>query len=617
MKSYLVSIQPLGLENIVQIESRLDDVIRDAGASLYSPCGGRGQCGKCRIVLSQNSLVQQKPSEIESSHISMELLEKGVRLACQTDVQSDLTVTIPQESMVGDMRMVLNGIGKKVKPIPFTRQFHVELFKPDMERHKADLEHLIQLIYQEGSYPILMAQKPLLRLSETLRNPTGQVTVTIWNDREIIDVEEGQVLNGCYGAAIDVGTTKIAVCLVNLKNGEVIDSAGDINAQSAHGDDVLVRIEFASTSEAKGALLQKEAVGTINRLISRICLKHGIDPRHIYEATVVGNTAMHHILLGIFPEYLSLAPYVPVVTRALDRKGKDLNLDINDEGNIHFLPLISGFVGSDCLANILSAELHEAQGLSLLLDIGTNTEIVLVNQGRIFACSCASGPAFEGGGIKCGMKAVKGAIEHVEIDPATGGIIFQTISGATPQGICGSGVIDCIAKMLDAGIIDEKGLFRGNVSQPGVRPSKDGGWEICIAKRLIHNEDIVLTQKDVGEFQVAKAAVRAGIAVLMEKAEVNVPRIDRILISGSFGSHINPQSALSIGILPEVPIHKIETIGNAALEGAKMVLTSDRVHHLALRIARKVEYVELAASDTFQKRFIEALSFPDKKDESL
>jgi uncharacterized 2Fe-2S/4Fe-4S cluster protein (DUF4445 family) len=614
MKSYHVTLPPQGLAKSVPEGARLDHVIREAGLNLNSSCGGKGRCGKCRVVLSQSGVLQLTPNEIERDHISTELLKRGIRLACQTDIRCDLTVKVAQTSVAGEIQGVLKGIERKVEPSPFTKQFHIDLHKSDIQPHEADFERLVQLVLRENSYPALIAQKPLSKLSETMRNPTGRVTVTIWNDREVIDVEEDHVLNGCFGVAVDVGTTKIAVCLIDLNTGNVVDTEGDINAQSAHGDDVLVRIEVASSGKVEAALLQKEAVDTINRLISRICLKHDIDPRHIYQAVVVGNTAMHHILLGIFPEYLSLSPYAPTVTNALDRKGKDLNLNMNHEGYIHFPPLISGFVGSDCLANILATELHESQGVSLLLDIGTNTEIVLVNDGRILSCSGASGPAFEGGGIKHGMKAVKGAIERVTIDPVTGGIVFKTIGGSSPRGICGSGVIDCIAAMIDAGIIDKKGLFIENVSLPCVRPSKDGGWEICITKSSKDFEDIVLTQKDVGEIQVAKAAVRAGISVLMETEAVDTSQIDRILISGSFGSRIDPQSALSIGILPNVPLEIIELIGNAALEGAKMALISDRIQHLAQKIAEDVEHVELADSMVFQQRFIEALGFPCLRD---
>jgi uncharacterized 2Fe-2S/4Fe-4S cluster protein (DUF4445 family) len=396
-----------------------------------------------------------------------------------------------------------------------------------------------------------------------------------------------------------------------LVTGEIVDIAGCANPQIPYGDDVLSRIEYAMNGKKARNVLQKEVVGTINQLISISCSKNRIDRRHIYEATLVGNTAMHHLLLGISPEYLAESPYVPAVKGPLNMKANALKLNIHPEGNIHFLPLIAGFVGSDCLGDILATGIHKEKEICLLLDIGTNTEVVLGNRERVVTCSCASGPAFEGAHTKYGMKAVDGAIESVRIDPKNEQIYIQTINGSPPAGLCGSGIIDTISEMLKAGIIDKMGLFKKEAHFQNVRMNEDGEWEIMIAHRGKSLKDIVVTQKDVNEIQLAKAAIFSGISILMKALDVTPEKIRRVYFAGAFGNTINPANAKSIGLVPDIPTERMYPVGNAALSGAKMVLISQKARKTCVKILERLHYVELSAYPEFESVYIPALRFPD------
>jgi uncharacterized 2Fe-2S/4Fe-4S cluster protein (DUF4445 family) len=607
-----VVIQPLGLRRRAERGQTLYEVIREAGIELTSICGGLGKCGKCRVVVTDGREAINRPTEVEQEHFSVQELLSSVRLACQIKVQGSIEVYVPRESVVTRIRLQSEGVETKVEPLPLVEKFYVELPKPTLQSLEPDLERLLRSLYEYNVQPSYISPEILRSLPETLRGAYWKVTTTVWNNKEILDVEKGNTSKACYGLAVDVGTTKIASYLVGLTTGETVAVSSMVNPQVSYGEDVITRVTYAMRGETERKELQRKVVEGINQLIAECCSNHGIDPRHIYEATVVGNTAMHHLLLGISPKYLALSPYVPAVKGPLNLKAKELDLDVNPHANVHFLPVIAGFVGSDCVADILATGLFKEKDLCLLLDIGTNTEVVVGNQKRMVACSCASGPAFEGAHIKHGMKASSGAIEGARIDSDTLEVSFRTIDNVEPRGLCGSGIVDIIAEMLKAGIIDERGTIKREADSPRVRINEEGEREFVVVQAS--PIDIVVTQADVREIQLAKGAIRTGITILMQKMGVTPEQIKRVYIAGAFGTYIDPASAKAIGMIPDIPLNIVTSVGNAAGTGARMVLVSSKAGKVSKKISDSVEYVELAAHPNFHSVFIESLRFPHRED---
>jgi uncharacterized 2Fe-2S/4Fe-4S cluster protein (DUF4445 family) len=609
-----VVVQPFGLRRRVEGGQTLYEVIREAGIELTSICGGLGRCGKCCVVITKGQTTINKPTEVEQERFSVQELSSGVRLACQVKVQGSIEVCIPKESVATRIRLQTEGIETKVKPLPLVKKFYVQLSKPTLQSLEPDLERLLRSLREYNVQPSYTSPEILRILPETLRGADWRVTATVWGGKEILDVEGGNTCNACYGLAVDVGTTKIASYLVSLTTGETVAVSSMVNPQVSYGEDVITRIIYATRGERERKELQRKAVDGVNQLIAECCSKCGVNSRHIYEATVVGNTAMHHLLLGINPKYLALSPYVPAVKGSLNLKAKELNLDVNPRANVHFLPVIAGFVGSDCVADILATGLFKEEYLCLLLDIGTNTEVVIGNKRRLVACSCASGPAFEGAHIKHGMRASSGAIESIRIDPDTLDTSFRTIDNVEPKGFCGSGIVDMIAEMLKAEIIDEKGTIKRETDSQRIRINKEGEREFVVVQSgEASPEDVVVAQGDIREIQLAKGAIRTGVSILMQEMDIKPEQIKHVYIAGAFGTYINPSSAKVIGMIPNVPLNIVTSVGNAAGTGARMALVSSRARRICEKISNSVEYVELAAHPDFQSVFMESLRFPKRE----
>jgi len=605
-----VVIQPFELRMRVRKGSIFYKVIQDAGVQLSSICGGQGRCGKCHVVITKGQGSINKPTKVELEQLSVQEVTHGVRLACQVKVQGNVEVYVPRESLVTQIRLQTEGIETKVKPLPYVKKFYVKLRRPTLQSLEPDLERLLKSMARQGVHPHIIPVEVLRSLPETLRAANWKITVTVWSNREILDVEGGDTRNACYGLAVDVGTTKIASYLVNLSTGENVAVSSMINPQVSYGEDVITRITYAVKDEKETWELQRKVVDGVNHLIAECCSKHEVDRRHIYEVTVVGNTAMHHLFLGIYPKYLALSPYVPAIKGSVNLKAKELDLDVNPNANIHFLPVVAGFVGSDCVADILATGLFKEKNLSLLLDIGTNTEVVVGNKESLVACSCASGPAFEGAHIKHGMRASSGAIESVKIEPRTLNVSFRTIGNVEPKGLCGSGIVDVIAEMLKVGIIDEKGAFIHKAGSSRVRINENGEREFVVVQAGEKgSKDIVVTQKDIRQIQLAKAAIRSGISILMHEMDIRPEQIKRVYIAGAFGTYINPASARVIGMIPPVPLNIVRSVGNAAGTGAKIALISGKARKTCEKISECVKYIELAAHPNFHSFFMEYLNF--------
>ncbi len=486
--------------------------------------------------------------------------------------------------------------------------------KPTLSDVRPDFERLLDSLKKEHGYKELEVDYELLKeLPDILRNANWDLTVTIWNDHVIIAAEAGDTSNKLLGSAIDVGTSKIVGYVVDLMTGQTVGVGFIENPQVMHGEDVISRITFAIDSNGKLRMLQKLAVEGINDVLHEACTQANADPNNIYEVTIAGNTAMHHFLLGIQPKHLAFSPYTPAVRKSTEVKAEKLGIKINRNGNVHVLPVIAGFVGADAVGDVLSSGIHESTELSLLLDIGTNTEAFVGNADDILSCSCASGPAFEGAHIKHGMKAVTGAIEKVRIIPDTYEVEYETIDNVKPVGLCGSAMVDIVAEMLKSGIIDSHGRLNRDIETPRLKTvDKVPEFVLAWENETATEKEITVTQKDIGEIQLAKAAMFTGCSILMKRKNVKKENFDRVFIAGAFGNYINPENAKFIGLVPDVPTEKIEFVGNTAITGAKMVLVSREARETAEALSKRIRYLELAADSGFSSEFSQALFLPHK-----
>ncbi len=488
-----------------------------------------------------------------------------------------------------------------------------------MERVDAALET------EHGLVDLNMDPAALRELPSSIREGDLTVTAAVWMNREIIRVLPGRV-DDAYGLAMDIGTTTCAAYLCNLRTMEVLETATMMNPQSRYGEDVLSRITFHMQHSDGLDRMRTDLLEGLNRLVETAC-GGLIRPTDILDITIGCNTVMHHIFLGLDPRYLGTAPFSPVVTRGLDLKARDLGLCAHPGARVFVMPNKAAFIGADCVCATLASGLHESEEIELLIDIGTNGELVLGNRDRIITASCATGPAFEGGRITCGMRAAPGAIERISIDPKTLEVDYKVVgreawlSYSRPEemktrGICGSGILDLPAELIMAGVIDASGRFSQDLSSDRLRTNQDYGgrreFVIARAEETAEGCDIVITQEDIRQIQLAKAALYAGCKLMMR--HLGVSRVDRVKIAGAFGTHVDREKALIMGLIPDIDPDSIIPIGNAAGDGARMVLLNRRKRSEARRLADKMEYLELTTEADFQEAFVAALDIPHQSD---
>jgi len=617
MAETMIIFQPYGKRLKVATGRTVLEAAREIGVNISSLCGGRGLCGKCRIIISDGRDCLSPPSEAERRIFSEDDLKHGFRLACQATVinEGTILVEVPYESQVDQQRLLLRGLENAVELVPAVKKFTVHLKKPSLLDAKADVDRLVDAVKLEIGLKPKVDYEILKKIPYVLRRGDWTVTVILWRDREIISVEPGTT-QGLYGFAVDVGTTKLAAYLIDLNSGTVVSTASMMNPQIVYGEDVISRIRYIMEDEKNLTKLQQAVVEGINQLIREACETAEVSPEKICDMTLAGNTAMHHIFLGIPPNYVALMPYPAALQSPVDVKARDLTVKINRGAYVHTLPTVAGFVGGDAVADILATGLHEADELSMMIDIGTNTEIVLGNKAQLIACSCASGPAFEGAHIKYGMRAATGAIERVWIDPKTFDVGYKTIGNKKPNGICGSAIVDIVAEMLKAGIIDPSGKFNMKLKTSRLRKNeKSVEFVIAWKDETSIKSDIVVTQSDIREVQLAKAAIYTGASILMKRKQVRPNDIHRIFLAGAFGNYIDPQNAKIIGMYPDVPLERVRFVGNTAGSGARMTLLSVDSREMAENIAKHVEYVELGADSNFQDEFLKATYLPHLKTE--
>jgi len=612
-QQFRITFQPSGRSVFVLPGTKIIEAAGRAGININTPCGGQGTCGKCRIQITSEA--KELPCSPEKDVFSPEELQQGWRLACQTSAAGDVTVYIPDDSLIFTSQKILTesrGFGQ-IQTQPTVRKIYVELTEPTRIDNKPDLERLGEQI---GEYKIGLEQ--LKRLPKFLRDNDFKGTAVLL-DHNLIDLEPGDTATQCYGAAFDIGTSTIVGSLLDLCNGAEIAITSGINPQVSYGDDVLSRIKHASSCTGCLQQLHSEIISSINKMIESMCQQKDIDREQIYEVVIAGNTTMEHLFCGIDPSSLGQVPFVPVHSKGLMFSASELNLSVNHRGLVYLLPIIGGFVGGDITAGILVTNLTSQTNPYLLVDVGTNGEIVLAKDGNIWAASTAAGPALEGARISCGMRATHGAIEKVVFDED---VRCSTIGGASPIGICGSGLIDLAAELLENGVLSTNGrLLSGDELPAGlpdaikrrVRKNEDGQAKFLVYEPQKGRKDlsVTITQQDIRELQLAVGAIRAGVEIMLRKTNIKVEEIQKVFVAGGFGYFIRRANAQRIGLLPRQLSHdRITFIGNSSLDGAQLALLSTDARRKAEQIAEKTSHIQLSLDSEFQAEFVNAMIFP-------
>jgi len=599
MTTCKVDFEPVGRRGECQKKESLLACARQLGVGISSICGGKGICHSCKVQILSGTVSKPTPGELET--FSPQELKAGWRLACQTYPHTDVKVNVPAESMTTPQRLQVEGQEVIVRPQAPVQAYPIKLAIPSLEAPQADADSLLQTLNQKHRLNCKRVDIGALRvLSDQLRSWKWQCQAAVRNDQVIALLPPK---SHPLGLAIDLGTTKIAGYLVNLSDGKTLAAKGVMNPQISHGEDIISRISEAVHSPEERVQIQQLAAEAISGLGAELCAEIKAKPDEIVEAVVVGNTAMHHLFLGLPVRQLALAPFIPAVSRALEVKARDLNLNFAPGAYVHLLPNLAGFVGADHVAMLLATGVTRKKGPIVALDIGTNTEVSLIHDGNIVTTSCASGPAFEGGHIKYGMRAAEGAIERLQISGDS--IKYQTIGEAPPVGICGSGILDALAQLYLSKAVDEGG--RLNADHPRVRSYRKLREFILVSKEERGGKSaITITQRDVRELQLAKAAIRSGIQALLEASGVTEKEIKQVIIAGAFGTYINVASAIEIGMLPSLPLNRFIQAGNAAGMGAKLSLISLKQRAQAQALTSRVRYVELASAPDFEHVFMQA-----------
>ena len=612
-QTFRVTFEPEGRNVFVLRGTKLIEAAGQAGIILNTPCGGEGTCGKCRVEVRGAS---PDATEADRRHLSAQEISDGCRLACQLAVDGDMVVTIPESARFYEQVVLTEGKEHEFEFQPNVRKQFVQLSPPTVEDLRSDMTRLKEELV--GPADSLGADLRVVQhLPGFLREQDFKVTAVLV-DNELVCLEKGDTTGALWGVAFDIGTTTVVGTLVNLATGARGGVASRTNPQIHFGDDVVSRIRYSEQHADGLAKLHRRVVDCLNDIILELTTNAGVDSDDIYEATVVGNTTMTHILLNIDPSPIAHAPYVSVFQDSMDLNAQSVGLDINLHANLHVLPNIAGFVGSDTVGVILASRLMHSDQVRLAIDIGTNGEVVVGNRDRLIACSCAAGPAFEGARIRFGMRATEGAISKVVINEE---IEVGVIGGGRARGLCGSALLDAVAELLRAGVIDCAGRIVAAEDLPSSIPDKvrravvtfDGQPAVVLvdAAGSKAGEPILLTQRDVRELQLAKAAIWAGIQVLASEFGVKPEEPAQVLLAGGFGNFLRRSNAKRIGLLPDIPTSRIEFIGNAAFVGARMALSCRACRDEARVISRKTEYVELANRPAFHAYFVDAMTFPE------
>ncbi len=606
-----VTFQPHGRVVFVLTGTKVVEAAGRGGLTIDTPCGGAATCGKCRVRIRGELCA---PTTEEKAILSEAELADGWRLACQSSICGECVIEVPETSLFAGSHQILQATQSDddTDVLPAVRKQYVQLPEPSLDANAPDLVRL-----QAAVGPVKAGLDVIRQLGQRLREG-GFAGTAVLTDHHLIDFETGDTTGRCHGAAFDIGTTTVVGSLLDLVTGQEVAIESAMNSQVRFGDDVLSRIELGS-DPAGLEDLRTEILQTIGAILDRLCKQAGIARDEVYEIAFAGNTTMQHLLCGINPSQLGQVPFVPAYGRGLTVPSADLGIAIHPRAQAVVFPVIGGFLGGDTVAGIISTRLLEGNGPELLVDIGTNGEIVLAVEDKLLAASTAAGPAFEGARISCGMRATAGAVEKVVFDENE--INYSVIGHVKPVGLCGSGLVDLTAELLRSGLVNSVGRMLPPDELPddlheSLRERvvmKDDQPAFILAEPTDDSPGVVLGQKDIRELQLATGAIRAGVTILLKQAGLGVGDIDRVLIAGGFGSFIRRNNAQRIGLLPPGIDHsRIHYVGNASLAGAKWALVSTNARDRGERLARLARHVELSRDTEFQMEFAEAMIFPEQ-----
>ncbi len=612
------SVEALSGEKLIDVASR-------AGIDISNLCGGLGACGKCRVQIKRGRL--NLTSKVIGK-LSRKEIEQGFTLACQAELlEDDVEVWIPPESRTDVQIQISDYIvafteptpahGPEYEPAPIIRtlceKFYLELPPPTLNDSLSDLDRVYRAIRKKmPEFPFVQTHFSCLwGLAGLVRANQWKITATVhFRDTDcpmIREIEGGNTTSRNMGVAIDVGTTTIVAQLIDLRTGAVLGAQASHNSQARYGEDVISRMIYACGQAGLGPLTEAVTF-TINALIDSLVRKNKIEHSDITTIVAAGNTVMSHLLLGLEPCNIRTAPYIPTATRFPQFQSAEVGLKANPKALLHCMPCVSSYVGGDITAGVYACQMHDHHEISALIDVGTNGEIVIGNNEWLVCCSSSAGPAFEGGGIKCGTKAILGAIEKIVIDGDR--VHYETIGGQKPLGVCGSAIIDGIAELLSAGIIDQSGKFT-LLDHPGVRLVDDvPEFIVAKAEETITGEPIVITEDDISNLIKSKGAVLAAVRVLLKTLEMDFTDLEKLYVAGGFGAHLDIEKAIFIGLLPDIPKERIRFIGNSSLAGARLALLSTHAFHRAEEIANRMTYIELSVHPEFMNEFIASLFLP-------
>ena len=627
-KKIIIDFEPISRRVILTSDKPLYDLLSDLSVPIRSICGGLGTCGKCKLFIQKGREFFNLPTTAERKFLNEFDMEKGWRLACQARIDKNkfqslekieapqFRIFLPNELMLEDFNILTAGLDKGVNLLPAVRKYYLEVDTASLEDPQADFERIVKKLIstnkQFGKKIQIDIHFDLLNdLPELLRKNNHKITITLWNNKTIIACEPGNTVEDNFGIAFDIGTTTVVGYLINLNNGKVYALDSNLNSQTAYGEDVITRLSFIKNDENGLQKLNLAVLNDLNNIISKVCEKSKIKSSQIYEATIVGNSVMHHIFLNLDPINIGLSPYIPVIQKGMNIKARTLNLKISKNGYVYTVPIIAGFVGADTIGVILSSNINSQKDLTLAIDIGTNGEIVLGNRKFLATGSCAAGSALEGAHISDGMRAAAGAIDTIIIDPQSFDVSYSTIKNRKPIGICGSGLVDAVAEMLKSKILTRSGNFNKEFIDRKRILKRNNNFEFIIARseETSIGKEIKISQNDIRQIQMAKAAFYSGTRLILKHLNTNL-EIKQVFLAGAFGNYINKYNAKFIGMIPDILDENIFQIGNAAGTGAQSILLNKDLREKVKKLLRKIKYVEIATKEEFQKEYTDAMYFP-------
>jgi uncharacterized 2Fe-2S/4Fe-4S cluster protein (DUF4445 family) len=612
MKRHTVTFLPHALSVEMEAGSTIAEAAHTVDVFVNNLCGGEGVCGQCKVQVLKG---RAEADENARGFFTEREIKEGFVLACQTKIHDDLEIFIPPESRLEEAQIMTEGQGEGAEDagaIPLVRKIHLELPKPSLEDNVADVERISRELRRRlGWHSYEISLGCLQHLSEKLRASDWQVTVTLAKDRKgyrILRIDPGDATRSNYGVAVDVGTTTVVTQLIDISSRKVLGVEASYNQQASYGADVISRMIHAC---GKGGLspLHEAVVRNINELITKICDQNRISPEEINVLVAAGNTTMSHFLLGLTPCSIRLDPYVPTAAVYPQIPAREIGIRIHPTGILETLPSVASYVGGDIVAGVLACGMTEHPEVKVLIDIGTNGEIAIGNNEWLVCCSASAGPAFEGGGTRCGMRAARGAIEKVQIQD--GRLTYQTIGHGRPKGICGSGLIDCIYELVRNKIIGQDGKFNRDLKDPRL------GFTDAIPEYLVapageteSGEPIVISESDIDNLIKSKGAVFAAIKSLVDYIGIRFDQIHTFFVAGGFGNFLNIPKAVAIGLLPDIPVERMQFIGNSSLTGARMCLLSEAAFERCINISRSMTNIELSNYQPFMDEYIAALFLP-------